>query len=179
MFTKNFFATDNRGDLAFFGDIFLHGITSRATSLRIRSTKNDPIRSIFGLRAPVHVWGRSAPHASPLPPPTASPHCQRNPRSRRGSPLPDPLPTFTVGAPTVSPTANFYSGSPHCEPTANLGQARARVGGLMLATWLHALVLFGGRLLESDPTDPSHKSHLFYPYERNGCTLPWINWCII
>ena len=93
------FGTDKRGDLAIFGDISLHGITSRATSLRIHSTKNYPIRSIFGLGAPIHVWGRPALRASPLPPPTASPHCQRNPRSTLG-----------------------HSGGPHCQPHCQLSQ---------------------------------------------------------
>ena len=123
------FVADKRGDLAIFGDISLHGITSRATSLRIHSTKNYPIRSIFGLGAPIHVWGRPALRVSPLPPPTASPHCQRNPRSTLGHsgglPLPAPLPTFTVGAPTVSPTANFHSGSPHCEPHCQLRPSKS------------------------------------------------------
>jgi hypothetical protein len=94
-----FFVADKRGDLAIFGDISLHGITSRATSLRIHSTKNYPIRSIFGLGAPIHVWGRPALRASPLPPPTASPHYQRNPRSPLG-----------------------HSGGPHCQPHCQLSQ---------------------------------------------------------
>ena len=62
---------------------------------------------------------RGGRRAAPLPAPTASPHCQPNPRSHWEPPLPAPLPIFTVRAPTVSPTARIRSGyptvSPHCQ----------------------------------------------------------------